>query len=214
MIQQTYYEILEISPNAPQHEIHQAYQRAKQTYSADGAALYSMFSPDEAKQLLALIEEAYAILSSHAKRRDYDLQLMSQGGSLKSFTAPTKVENKPVQNAKPKEEPKGSTQGKTRIGTYPISDEMEQQITAATEIDGSFFQRVREYKRISIEQLAEYTKISKTYWNALEKNDFKALPAPVFVRGYVAQLARLLGLDDKAVTEHYMKYFKSQNVER
>jgi cytoskeletal protein RodZ len=34
------------------------------------------------------------------------------------------------------------------------------------------------------------------------------LPAPVFVRGYIVQIARFLNLDDKYVADSYMKIYK------
>ena len=34
------------------------------------------------------------------------------------------------------------------------------------------------------------------------------LPAVVFVRGYVVQIAKAMGLDDKKVADSYMKNFK------
>ncbi len=67
-----YYEILEVAADAPPHEIHKAYQRAKATYSTDNPALYSMFSPDEARELLRLIEEAYTVLGNPGMRKTYD----------------------------------------------------------------------------------------------------------------------------------------------
>ena len=59
-----YYEILEVAIDAPPHEIHRAYQRAKTTYSSENPALYSMSSPEEARELLRLIEEAYTVLGN------------------------------------------------------------------------------------------------------------------------------------------------------
>ena len=70
-----YYEILEVSPEAPSHEIHRAYQRARETYSQDNPALYSMFSAEEARELLRMIEEAFAVLSNASLRRSYDESL-------------------------------------------------------------------------------------------------------------------------------------------
>ena len=68
----TLYEVLEVPPEAPQTEIHRAYQRAKSIYSADNPALYSMFSREEARELMQLIEEAYAVLGNPALRKSYD----------------------------------------------------------------------------------------------------------------------------------------------
>ncbi|NJL25091.1 MAG: DnaJ domain-containing protein [Calothrix sp. SM1_5_4] len=72
---QTYYELLEVSPTAGSSEIYAAYQRARNTYSANSPALYSMFTPQEAQELMALIEEAYQTLSHQARRREYDIKL-------------------------------------------------------------------------------------------------------------------------------------------
>ena len=57
-----YYEILELSTNAAQHEITTAYDRARKTYSGDNPAIYTIFSEKEARDLLKLIDEAYAVL--------------------------------------------------------------------------------------------------------------------------------------------------------
>lgn len=67
-----YYEVIEVAEDAPQTEVHRAYQLAKATYSQDNPALYSMFSPEEARELLRLIEEAYSVLGNPGLRKQYD----------------------------------------------------------------------------------------------------------------------------------------------
>jgi len=67
-----YYEVLEVPEDAPSHEVHKAYTRAKATYSSENPALYSMFSPEEARELLRLIEEAYTVLGNPSLRKAYD----------------------------------------------------------------------------------------------------------------------------------------------
>ena len=54
-----YYEILELNTNAAQHEISTAYERAKTTYSGDNPAIYTIFSENEARDLMNLIDEAF-----------------------------------------------------------------------------------------------------------------------------------------------------------
>ncbi|HEY1079737.1 MAG TPA: helix-turn-helix domain-containing protein, partial [Bdellovibrio sp.] len=46
------------------------------------------------------------------------------------------------------------------------------------------------------------------YVTAIENMDASNLPVIVFVRGYVVQIAKALGLDDKKVADSYMKNFK------
>ena len=69
--------------------------------------------------------------------------------------------------------------------------------------------KVREYKKMTPDALSEITKISSYYIRALESMDHKNLPAPVYVRGYISQVSKVFGLDEKKVCESYMKIFKS-----
>jgi len=50
--------------------------------------------------------------------------------------------------------------------------------------------------------------VSKRYLRALEDSDFESLPAPVYVRGFVAEYARALGLDVNVVAKSYMAVYK------
>lgn len=52
----------------------------------------------------------------------------------------------------------------------------------------------REKHRLSIAQLAQYTKIRPEYIEALESNSFAGLPPSPFVRGYVRTICTTLGL--------------------
>ena len=67
-----YYEILEVPEDADGDTIHRGYMRAKNAYTQDSLALYSLMSPEECAKTLELIEEAYSILSNINKRKQYD----------------------------------------------------------------------------------------------------------------------------------------------
>jgi curved DNA-binding protein CbpA len=210
--EQNYYEILEISAEAPHHEIVAAYERAKSTYSPDSPSLYTMFSEDEAAQLRRLIEEAYVILSNQAKRREYDNVLKAR----------TMLQPKPEELPDLKVEQKSSTPtvsasgqvpagfAKSRVSVYEINKEFEVEIAAAKDFDGAYLKKIRQYKNINIEQMSKETRISRSYLAALEANDYEALPAHVFARGFVVQVARLLNIDDNVVAQSYMSKFKKK----
>ena len=72
-----YYEILEITENATQQEIHLAYEKAKMTYSSENKALNSVFSVSEASELRTLIEEAYEVLSNNTYRNIYEKRMLA-----------------------------------------------------------------------------------------------------------------------------------------
>lgn len=67
-----YYEVLEIQIGASPQEIERAYTRARNAYSGDSVALYSLMSADDCAEVLNTIEEAYSVLGFPEKRREYD----------------------------------------------------------------------------------------------------------------------------------------------
>ena len=69
---QTLYEILEVSVDAPPEEIERAYARASALYGPGSLATYSLVTPDEAQLLNNRIEEAKAVLLDPDARVRYD----------------------------------------------------------------------------------------------------------------------------------------------
>jgi transcriptional regulator with XRE-family HTH domain len=68
---------------------------------------------------------------------------------------------------------------------------------------GEELRREREIRGISLKEIADATKISKRFLEAIERNDHRTLPAPVFTRGFVREYARYLGLNvDELVTRY------------
>ena len=203
MASYNYYEILEVSPSSAQHEISQAYEKARATYSGENPAIYTMFSGDEAKELLRLVEEAYSVLGNKTLRAIYD-EKITQG--LSEQTKGLSFQELQTESLAPKRElPKVS---KNSRPTFTAKPEMEDFIRSHQDWTGSDLRKCREYKNYSLQDLSEVTKISAFYLNALEEMKPENLPAPVFVRGYVLVLAKLLGLNEKIVADSFMKNLK------
>lgn len=80
-------------------------------------------------------------------------------------------------------------------------------IESETEWKGAFLRRVRDAHKISLEEMSGVTKVSKNYIIAIEEDDFKKLPAPVYVRGFVAQIARVLKLPHEKVASAYLSRY-------
>lgn len=198
-----YYEILELSSNAPQHEVTSAYERARLTYSGDNPAIYTIFSEKEARELLVLIEEAYSILGNQRLRSIYDQRLLSGNAATKELTAAAIIEASRQLYPEPKPEKKEVT--------FKRNEAFEKEIKEQAVWDGAFLQKVREYKGLTPHQMHEITKINPWYVTSIEKMDAAGLPAIVFVRGYVVQIAKALGLEEKKVADSYMKLFKEKS---
>jgi transcriptional regulator with XRE-family HTH domain len=68
---------------------------------------------------------------------------------------------------------------------------------------GEELRREREIRGISLKEIADATKISKRFLEAIERNDHRTLPAPVFTRGFVREYARYLGLNSEEMVNRY-----------
>lgn len=224
--EQTYYQILDLSPNAAHHDIVAAYQKAKLAYAPDSPALYTMFSKEEAEELLKLIEEAFRILSNQSSRKEYDHLLLNRSRQptavdLPDF-APAK-ENSTEDGAKQVQPARQSPQNsfniplsgnipagfaKSRLSVYEVNSEIEKEIANKSEVNGAFIRKIRQYKNINLDQLSKETRISRSYLAAIEADDYEALPAPVFLRGFIIQLSRILGLEENQAATSYMSRVK------
>lgn len=73
--------------------------------------------------------------------------------------------------------------------------------------DGSFgawLRRQREMREIDLREIAERTKISLRYLQAMEQDRFELLPAPVFARGFLREYAKYVGLSPDEVVNFYL----------
>jgi cytoskeletal protein RodZ len=77
---------------------------------------------------------------------------------------------------------------------------------------GDELRREREIRGISLKEIADATKISKRFLDALERNDHRTLPAPVFTRGFVREYSRYVGLNAEEMVNRYN--FASANDDR
>lgn len=201
----SYYEILEVPQNASQQEIAAAYIKAKQTYSAQNPVLFTIFNRSETEQLLQMIDEAYAVLGNDTYRTIYEkrrqaMSFKEDDLSIDSIKAAgIELFSEPI---KPK------VTAPETVTSYEIDENFENEIKNQTVWTGAFLRQAREYKKVSIENLNEITKINTWYIKAIENMDTNNLPAAVFVRGYVIQIARSLHIDDKLVADSYMKLYK------
>ncbi len=198
-----YYEILELPTNAAQHEVTTAYDRAKRTYSGENPAIYTVFTETEARELLSLIEEAYSILGNKTLRSIYDQRLLSSTYSVEDLSYSSILGASKQYFPEPKQH--------YQKPQYQKDESFEREIEEQNDWDGSFLKKVREYKGQSVERVSDKTKINPFYIHAIEKMDHKNLPAAVFVRGYILQIAKELGLNDRRVADSYMSLFKKNS---
>jgi len=219
--QKNYYDVLEIPATATQEEIQQGYVRAKNAYSLDSLALYSLMTKEECDSILNLIEEAYSIISDPLKRQQYDearglnkdFSYQDANRSAETFkrndTPDSKLDAQLGTNNIPSEgNVKRIVASQKFALNFEEDPEMEEKISQAIEFTGDFLKEVREYKNVDILRMSEMTKVSKTYLKYIEDEAITKLPATVYVRGFVYQYAKCLKLNPEIVAASYLNRIK------
>jgi hypothetical protein len=74
---------------------------------------------------------------------------------------------------------------------------------------GALLRAVREARDISLQDMADTTRISIKYLEALELDDYGVLPSSTFVRGYLREVARVLGIDEAALVAGTLQRMES-----
>jgi len=169
----TFYQVLEVDVRASPDDIEAAYVRLLEVLGPRSLALYSIPDDSEIARLRELVQEAYLTLKDPAQRALYDSQL--------------------TPSEKPLEIPRvllHTTQKRRKI-----QSDGSVALTPDTEFNGSVLRSVRESCHVSLEELSEITKIGRRHLVSIEQNDYDDLPAPVYIRGFVSEYARVLGLN-------------------
>lgn len=68
---------------------------------------------------------------------------------------------------------------------------------------GQILREAREAKQITLDEVAEKTKIQKRYLLAIEENNFKALPGRFYARAFIKEYALMLDLDADLLLQHF-----------
>lgn len=79
---------------------------------------------------------------------------------------------------------------------------------------GAWLRHQREARGVTLREIADASKISLRYLEALERDRLDVLPAPVFAKGFLREYARVVGLDpDEAVNLYLLALARQSDQE-
>ena len=203
-----FYEILEVSPNVGQAEIRKAYEQAKRTYDPDSIAVYSLLDEKEIEEMSRLVEEAYHTIGNENRRREYDRVL----GCAEEKEAET-IEPSFYEHLSQPGTPLG--QGETKPASPEQQEKIEEMISqSGFEYSGLALREIREALGLDLTQISARTKVSRANLCFIEEESYAHLPALVYLKGFVIEYAKCLGLDASRVLEDYVGRYRSWEKNR
>ena len=197
-----FYEILDVRPDASHVEIQRAYERARKTYNFDSIAVYSLLDENEIETMARLVEEAYRTIGDEGRRREYDQMLgcanEEKGQTVASFPHEDMGQSDTL--LKP---------GKVETLSPEEREKIDRMISQPGFVfTGPALREIREALGLDRVGISEQTKVSRTYLHFIEEENFAHLPVLVYLRGFVTEYAKLLGLDVPRVLEDYVNRYR------
>lgn len=181
----TLYDALGVARTAADDEIRRAYKRQREIFREGSLPVATVLRKETLQKEQARIEEAHDTLLDPVRRRAYDLSTYPDD--------PRRA---------------GQSRGESAAAAAELAmlqAELTRELNAETQFDGALLRKVRESQGVELGDVAQRTKISVAHLSAIENEAIGDLPAPVYVQGFVREIAKYLKLDPTQVSKTYMR---------
>ena len=180
---ETHYGVLGLGPRATFEQIERAYRHSSGLYEEDALATYSLLDAEERQAAKARVEEAYAVLKDPVRRFEYDRQAGLVSDATPAYAAP----------------PAPVSASAARAPAVALPEP----------VTGADLKRFRESRGIALREIATASKVGVRYLEYIEADRKEVLPAPVYLRGFLQEYARLVGLDPRRTADSYLARLSS-----
>jgi flagellar biosynthesis protein FlhG len=190
----TLYSMLGVTRSASDEEIRRAYKRQREIYATGGLATASLLDGSQLAVAQRKLDEAYDTLLDLVRRRAYDLSTF------------------------PEPEPEVLSARTTRPALAAeqlmLQEELQREIGPETEFTGALLRKVRESQGLELADISAKTKIARAHLEAIEDERFEDLPALVYTRGFLVELAKQLRMDPLHVQKTYLRRMREELAAR
>lgn len=219
----THYHALDLETNAAPTEVRARWRALRNLYE-DDLGTYGLLSAEERSASLREIEAAWSVLGTPERRRAYDAELRAAGepgpwfepgddsgswtgdltdeaaapteGGRTAETAPRPASSTaPVSPAPVVVRPTGEP---TPVAPPP-------ELAADERMHGAWLRQWRQHRGVALETLSAELKITVTQLENIEAHRFERLPAPVYLKGFLRNYARAVGLDGDRLVGDYLE---------
>ena len=200
-----YYAILQIPPNAGKDEIRHAYRQASTLYDEQSVATYALFSDRQRQTQLAAIEKAFETLIDDAQRASYDQMLIDTGVvDAAAFSGRSRRELAARSDVAGTLREESLRRWAAEQAEAPEIRQRIEAIMTAPRLTGPQLRALREAYGIELSEIYATTRINKDMMTAIEADRFEDLPATVFLKQFLKNLAEILQLDPSRVVDGYL----------
>jgi flagellar biosynthesis protein FlhG len=186
----TLYAVLGVTRSANDEEVRRAYKRQREIYATGGLATVSLFYGEQLAAAQRKLDEAYDTLLDPVRRRAYDLSTFA--------------------TAEPEVLSARTTSPGVAAEQLMLQRELQHEIGPDTEFSGALLRKVRESLGLDLAEISGKTKIARAHLQALEDERYGELPALVYARGFLVELAKQLRLDPMQVQKTYLRRLREE----
>ena len=186
----THYDVLGVSPRATQEQIDKSYQYLRQMYDEVSLATYTLLDPEEARAARARVNQAYEVLKEPLRRQDYDASLNAAREKTVVPFPPATAPAAPTPRAPEPPQPRPEPLASPSVLAGPVT--------------GECLRRFREQKGISLRMISASSKVGVRFFEYIEADRHADLPARVYLRSFLREYAKAVGLDPNGVADAYI----------
>lgn len=189
----THYETLGLETHATPEQVEQAFRLHAALYSPAALATYSLLDPREIHDLRLRVQQAYEVLRDAVRRRQYDISLSPE--------TPGPV--LPFPMAAP---PPSGPEASASVLQAPVAPQLhraEPQVLPEP-VTGADLKRFRLSRGVRLEDIASTSKIGARFLEYIEADRHSHLPAHIYLRNFLYEYARAVGLEPRRTAESYM----------
>jgi len=183
------YEILGLARGTSVDSIRRSYRRLSHLFEPGNPTLCGLYDEADARALLAEVRHAYRVLMDPTARREHD-NFLYPAAMTAEMSIDAQEDDFPLTDVDPGEDctdlalPEGG------------------EITPGRQI-----KTARQRMGLTLEDIAERTKIAIFTLRCLEDEHYGDLPPTVYVRGFLQQVCALLRFDDQATQDEFLRRY-------
>jgi len=198
----TAYKIMDLSPKASPKEIQLAYAKKLESYLDNSFIPIGLMTREEKEKKRDQLEESYKLLINTQSRQRYDEELIRNG---------LMAEEERVSDYRDVQQD-AAAQGYENSGRERDEDAQgagddAAQVKEITFYDGPSLRKVRESFKISVEEIVAETNIRSWYIQSIEEERYDALPARIYLKGFLKQIAQYLRIPAEKVLRDYLERY-------